>query len=562
LVLVYLSALVLFGLSVRTTIQLRWLVVAFTAGIAVVCAVAVTSRLLPDVWPVRPNLADSRLSYPITYWNALGLLASLGIVLSLQMATQARGPRAVRALGAAAVPLLATTSYFTFSRGAILVAVLGVVVYLALARPAGALSGLIAIVPPTAIAVGVAYHADRLATTHPTTPAAVAQGNRVAWVLAACTLAAGILRVGLLGLDDRAPRISPPRVSRGVVAAIAAGTIAALVAVALAVGAAAWIGRQYDRFANASPVSEPRDLRTRLTQVSSTGRVQLWDVASHEFSTAPIIGQGAGTFELAWERERPFPATDVNAHSLYVEVLEELGLVGFLLLATTLAAILVGLAVRIRGEARALYAAVFAAALMWALHAGFDWDWQMPAATLSFFALGAAAIAAERSEARIPSAGTWIPIRLAAAVPIVLLCAFPFKVVDSQASLDRADRAFASRDCAAASGEARTSIAALGARPEPYELLGYCAIRAGHPQSAIVDMQQAIDRDPDNWNFHYGLGLARAAAGIDPVAELRGAHRLDPREPLIRQALRRLTAGGAQASQRRASQLARAFTSL
>ena len=89
-------------------------------GSSSVCAIALTTRLLPNVWPIGANLANDRLSYPITYWNALGLLASLGIVFCLHMATRARGPRLTRVLGAAAVPLLATTVYFTFSRGAIL----------------------------------------------------------------------------------------------------------------------------------------------------------------------------------------------------------------------------------------------------------------------------------------------------------------------------------------------------------------------------------------------------------------------------------------------------------
>jgi hypothetical protein len=562
LALLYLSALVLFGLAVRTTIQLRWLVSILAAGIVVVCAVAVTSRVLPNVWPVRPNLANDRLSYPITYWNALGLLASLAIVLCLQMATRAHGSRVTRTLGAAAVPLLATTVYFTFSRGAILVALLGAAVYLILARSRGTLSGLLATAPPTAIALVVAYHADRLATIHPTTPAAVSQGHRVAWVLAACIGTAGILRAALLPLDGRIKAFSRLRVSRRARWATAGGMALAAIAVALALGAPAWIGREYDRFANTPPATEGRDLRARLTQVNSTGRVQLWSVARDELEAAPIKGQGAGTFQIAWDRKRPFAATDVNAHSLYMEVLDELGVVGFVLLAIAIVAILVALAGRVPGEARTLYAALFAAALMWALHAGVDWDWQMPAVTLGFFAAGAAGIAAKPSGDSTRFTPPSIPIRLVLAIPVVLLCAFPYKILNSQAALDRANDAFAGRDCTAASQEARTSISALGARPEPYELLGYCAIRDGHPKAAIADMRGAIERDPHNWNFHYGLGLARAAAGMDPRSQVRDAHRLDPREPLTRDAVRSFATTTPQVWKRQGDRLARSFTSL
>ena len=213
---------------------------AWLGGIVIVCAVALITRLLPNVWPIGANLANDRLSYPITYWNALGLLAALGIVFSLHMATRARGPRTARVLGAAAVPLLATTIYFTFSRGAILAGVIGTVVYLVLARPRGTVSGLAATAPATAIVLVVAYHADLLATQHPTIPAAVTQGHRVAWVLAACTVGAALIRLACLRLDARVSRmrhIIDPRTAR----VAAGGVVVVTVAVALALGAPGWV---------------------------------------------------------------------------------------------------------------------------------------------------------------------------------------------------------------------------------------------------------------------------------------------------------------------------------
>jgi hypothetical protein len=42
-----------------------------------------TTRLPPHVWPTNANIANSRLSFPVTYWNVLGLLAPFGIVLWL-----------------------------------------------------------------------------------------------------------------------------------------------------------------------------------------------------------------------------------------------------------------------------------------------------------------------------------------------------------------------------------------------------------------------------------------------------------------------------------------------
>ena len=73
------------------------------------------------------------------------------------------------------------------------------------------------------------------------------------------------------------------------------------------------------------------------------------------------------------------PAKD--AHSLYIETLGELGLVG----AAILAALIVGLAVAARRAFRRLpvqAAGAIAALSVFAVHAGLDWDWEMPAVSL------------------------------------------------------------------------------------------------------------------------------------------------------------------------------------
>ncbi len=119
----------------------------------VVCGCGLITRVLPEVWPIRATLQADRLSYPITYWNTLGLLGAMGWVTCLHLASSLREPRLARVLAAAAMPVLAATVYFTFSRGAILVLPIGVVAYLLLARPRGALGALLAGVPATAIAV-------------------------------------------------------------------------------------------------------------------------------------------------------------------------------------------------------------------------------------------------------------------------------------------------------------------------------------------------------------------------------------------------------------------------
>ena len=156
------------------------------AGIVVVCAIGLTTRVLPDVWPIAPNLANDRLSYPLTYWNSLGLLAAIGVVFCVHLTSSWRDPPSIRVAAAGAVPLLAATVLFTFSRGAIAAGAVGLLAYMLIARPRLLATGLLAVVPATVVALIAAYEADLLAKPEFASKAAVAQGHRVAWIVALC----------------------------------------------------------------------------------------------------------------------------------------------------------------------------------------------------------------------------------------------------------------------------------------------------------------------------------------------------------------------------------------
>src|SRR5437868_1297180 len=68
--LLYLLVFILFGLGARRPSALRWIVRSLAAAMFVVCACALTTRLLPHVWPTGANVANNRLSFPLGYWNA------------------------------------------------------------------------------------------------------------------------------------------------------------------------------------------------------------------------------------------------------------------------------------------------------------------------------------------------------------------------------------------------------------------------------------------------------------------------------------------------------------
>ena len=82
-----------------------------------------------------------------------------------------------------------------------------------------------------------------------------------------------------------------------------------------------------------------------------------------------------------------------------METLVELGLVGVVLLAAFLggAAVAAARVYRSGQRGRTLATGWIAAGAVFLVHAGVDWDWEMPAVTLIFLALvGAALAAAER----------------------------------------------------------------------------------------------------------------------------------------------------------------------
>jgi hypothetical protein len=75
--LAYLLAVAAFGCAAFRPERFAQAVRFLAVAVFIVCAAGVITRVLPDVWTIQQRLATDRLSYPLTYWNALGLLAGL-----------------------------------------------------------------------------------------------------------------------------------------------------------------------------------------------------------------------------------------------------------------------------------------------------------------------------------------------------------------------------------------------------------------------------------------------------------------------------------------------------
>jgi hypothetical protein len=360
---------------------LRWVEPALAGGATVVGAYALSTRTVPKLVPSELQLsAGARLDQPLTYWNALGLLMAIAIVLLVRLAAAEDRPAWMRGAAAALVPIPGLTIYLTFSRGSLGALAVGVVVLLALARDRRTIATVFACL---GCAAAGAAAASRFPSVDSLEGSARTQGPALlAILLVLCVVALALQRAIARGLvDDLRLRSTT-------------GIAAAVVILALAVGGTVALTRSPDAPQAGPPpkgggVNLPLD-RARLSTLK-TNRPSYWRVALNGFADHPLKGVGAHGFQPLWLQKRDISESVQDAHSLYLETAAELGVIGVLLLLAWLGTIARAFA---RIGDRRLIAGLAAASAAYAFHAGLDWDWEMPGVTLPFLALAGAALGA------------------------------------------------------------------------------------------------------------------------------------------------------------------------
>src|SRR3954471_6821439 len=370
-------AVALFVVRRRTVVHLLAGVLAATAVIA---AYALHSRLFPERSPTLDPILLNQLSRPIGYPNALGLFCVIGVLLALGLAARAERD-AVGGVAAALLPLLLATLYFTYSRGAWLALFAALAALVAFEKRRLRLLATLAVLAPwSALAVWMSSRQDALTSLEGTYDAIHDEGRRVALLLLVLMLISA-LALAALSVGERRVTV-PAYVRLGWAIALTlcalAGTVSVLVYYS---GPAEIVRRAYDSFRQpppSSPVPES-NLNVRIFKLSSTYRVEQWRAAWQDFEAHPWSGSGAGSFEAYWLQHRTVRQKVRDAHSLYVEVLAELGWPGLLLLCFALGT---PLAAALRARASPLAAPAFGAYVAYLLHSGVDWDWELPVVTL------------------------------------------------------------------------------------------------------------------------------------------------------------------------------------
>jgi hypothetical protein len=494
------------------------------AGAVAVALYALGTRLYPGrVGGAYDPSSGYQLAEPVGYWNALGLLAAMAILLAAGFA--AHGRLVARLLAAVSFVVLLPTLYFTFSRGALAALVLGACVLIVVdSRRTRLLVSGVVLGAPAALGVLLASRYHALTATGDSLTTAQREGRELAGILVVLGLVAAAAAVGL-HLGERRVRL-PARAGTVFVSAVAVVTALAVAgAVAAAGGPADVVERTADAFGE-TPTTGEGDLQRRLLSGSGNGRDEYWRVAWGMVEDGPALGTGAGSFEAHWLRERPVAFHARDAHNLYLETLAELGPVGLVLLLGTLALPLTALPSVRRYRFAPAAAAALAAYL---LHAGVDWDWEMPAVTIPALFCATVLLALGR-----PDEPPWLTGRRRAGALVLLA---PIAAVALVAHVG--NRAVAAS--VAATGvadpergldEAKRAAAWAPWSEEAWQLRGEAELELGAADAARRSLRRALDRNEESWSIWFDLALA--SEGEARERALGRAVTLNPLSPEIR----------------------------
>jgi O-Antigen ligase len=502
---------------------------------AVVALLAVGQRLFPGIFPsdhladVLPNAA-TRLSYPLGYWNGLAIFAGLGLPLLLRVAVSARTPL-VRGAAILPMPAIAATMYLSSSRGGVAVGVVAALVFAVLSGRVRALAALVATAVGSAGAIAVLSARPVLVDGPFGTSKGESAGVEAALLIAAIAVICAVAYMALTAAFSE--RLRVPLVAWLVLAVLGAGAVIA-----------ANPGKRIDEFkapppAQTIPGAIPVD--THLSSGSGSGRWQFWSAAIDEFSKHPLRGGGAGSFEPWWAQHGTLDWFVRNAHSLWLETLAELGLIGLLLV---VAPFVLGLGAglsRLRrgaGHDRTTIAALVAVLAGFALGAALDWIWQLPAvAALALLSLG---LLVGPATASTPGADRPPRLRFSVRVAIVLgawivLCAQAIPFLASQ-EVSASQRAAGDRNLARAIDRAQSAVAIQPWAATPRLQLALVREEAGQIDLARRDVGAAIARDDQDWRLQIVAARLAVKGGDIPAGRryLSRARALNPRSRLLR----------------------------
>ena len=296
---------------------------------------------------------------------------------------------------------------------------------------------------------------------------------------------------------------------------------------------------KYDAFTSksfASGGSNSSFVNNHLLSSSGSGRWQFWGAASSEFQAHPLNGGGAGSWEAWWLQHNTLNGFfSQYAHSLYLESLAELGIIGLLLSAGAVVVAVVG-AVRSALDLRSGdVAAATAAGVAFFAAAAYDWVCQLAGigivgVGLLGVALGARPSTRARDWERFGALRPLLAlVAVAAIVPQVVLLAAGIHIRNSNAAIDAGDGARAKSEALAAKAV------------EPWDAatwlqLAFVERNFGQYNAASTAIQSAIRRSPRDYILWEEAAKIDTFRGdVDAVhRDLAEVKRLFPDAPIFK----------------------------
>jgi O-antigen ligase/polysaccharide polymerase Wzy-like membrane protein len=275
------------------------------------------------------------------------------------------------------------------------------------------------------------------------------------------------------------------------------------------------------------------DTGARIGQIIPDKRYDYWKVAWAAYRDAPVVGIGAGGYEVRYAANKLYPKHSRYVHDIWLRGLTETGVIGFVLLVATLLSglvLLVRSRVRNPGAAPAI-AAVAALATAFFLQCSLDWLEEVPALLAPAVCLPLAVLRAAAPET--PRRVIWgIPVALAAIAFVAMTPPYlaardiargdDLRASDPRGALEAYDRAAGLNPVAV----------------EPHLSRGFVALDLRDAALARRSFEEALDVRED-WVAHFELGLLDSQAGRQrrARAQIETAARMNRNDPIVTDAL-------------------------
>ncbi len=505
--------------------ELSLLPVVAAAGVAgVVALVAMAGADAP-----LPFLEeDGTFQFPLGYRNANAAFFLVALWPALALAGSPRVARAIRMGAFVTATACIEIAVLSQSRGSIPAALVALVVYVIASRDRlNAVAWLILAMAPAAFSIFDAVSLFDAAKGPDGLEGAVDELNSAG--------SSGLLQLGVAALIcvfalRIEPRLKVPVAKQNLVVAIAAAfaVVAAIVVIGNPVN---WASERASEFADGE--ADLTENSSRLTFDAGSNRSEIWRVAVEVSGDDPIFGQGGGGFQFRFTRERDDPGQLArDAHSVELETLSELGIVGLALFLLAMIGSFAG-AIRARklGPASAqLSCGALAGGAYWLAHSSIDWFWPYPAVTAAAFALLGAAVAPTLLMPERTSAAGGRRALIAVVLVFVVSLVPPLL---SELLVERAFNTFRA-ETEQAYDDLQLAATLNPASDLPALSEGSIALALNDPERAVQAYREAIRMRPEEYVGHFFLALLYSKTDPDKArTELAVVEELNPLEPRI-----------------------------